>query len=554
MQRNNESSNRNLIFAIAISLAIILLWGYVFPSEKKSSKSLSIGSETIQENDVVQENKVSNGVVTNSETFKERKITLKNDNIFVKVDTKGLKIEEIILLNNDVHSPLIDSQVFVQNGFISQTHSVPHKNTIWEVVNTTDTSVTLRTVMNGVQFMQNITIDDELFIKTKLQIVNDSTLPVLFKNFARINQVLDEMPPRNAISHEGPIAYTDSTLHEKSYYKLKKKGDFTFHSTDGKNLWFGFSDKYTLMSFIASGKQDIRFIHPKKDDKKVFQVSSLSETHTVMAGESLSLDYTIFVGEKRLKVLESVTKEYDIPHFDKAIDFGFLYFITKPMFLMLNFIYHSVGSFAVAIVLLTFLMKIVLLPLTVKSSMSMAKMKKLQPEIKRLQETYKDDKRSLGQATVKLYQEKKVNPLAGCLPMLIQVPIFFALYKVLYVSTEMKNAPLFFWITDLSSPDPTSILNIFGLLPYSTPHFLGVLPILFGISMFLYQKSSPQPSDKTQAQIMKFLPIIMTVFLSSFAAGLLFYWIVSNIFSVIQQLAIEKIIIPRYDKKHFHRK
>ena len=555
MQNNKNVSNRNLILAIVISTLVVIGWSYLFPQKNvKSSKSLENYSDipTPVNQDVKDSKKVLNTQVIKQQE-QSREITIENDDAIVTINTQGLKIQNISLKNNDVHSPLIDSQVFAQVGFLSQTHTMPNQSTVWSVVESNKNFAIFKTIQNGIIFLQTISFDKNSMLHIKTDVQNSMAHPISFMLFSRVNQSLNELPEKNAISHEGAILYSNSTLNEKSYHKLKKQ-NFKFESTDNKKSWLGFSDKYTLVAFITTGEQKINFVHPQSQAKEIFQVDTVSSTHVVNQNAISSFDTLLFIGKKRLNNLEKLSKEYDIPHFDKAIDFGFLYFITKPIFLLLDFIYKNIGSFAVAIVVLTLLIKLILLPLTVKSSISMVKMKRLQPEITRLQEQYKNDKQMLGQATIKLYKEKQVNPLAGCFPMLIQIPIFFALYKVLYVSTEMKNAHLFFWIKDLSSPDPTSILNIFGLLPFNVPPFLGVLPILFGISMFFYQKASPQPADKSQAQIMKFLPLIMTVFLSGFAAGLLFYWIVSNIISIIQQITIEKFILPRHHRKNSYNK
>lgn len=543
MQNNKNVSSVNLVVAVLLSTLVIVVWGYFFPQKKvKSSKSLENSSGIITRNiEVLPENdgKKIEGV--------DVKIT-DGVNSFI-INTKGLKLFSQRGEYEDYNSPLSNAKIFGQIGFLSQTHSIPNKNTVWSVIKSDKKSAEFRLNQGGLVFTQVFEVVEESLLKVKISVQNQTQVPFEFNIFARVNQDVANLPKKNAILHEGLLAFTDEQIHEKSYHKVKKEG-FSFENTGNQKIWFGFSDKYTLATFIPQGKAKVNFLYTNDNDKNIFQADAILPLNNITEGAVYNDEILYFMGKKNLKNLESIAQKYEIPHLDKAIDFGFLYFATKPLFLLLNFVYQNVGSFAIAIVILTVLIKLILLPLTVKSSISMAKMKKLQPEIQKLQERHKNDKAMLGQATIKLYRDKKVNPLAGCLPMLVQMPIFFALYKVLYVSTEMKNAHLFFWIKDLSSPDPSSVLNLFGLLPFNAPPFLGVLPILFGISMFLYQKASPQPADKTQAQMMKFLPLIMTVFLSGFAAGLLFYWIVSNIISIIQQLVIEKVILPRHHKKH----
>lgn len=548
----NKVSNKNLIIAVVLSAIVLISWSILFPQKnEKSSKSLEKQSGIVINEEVndVKNTTLGQSVPNVEEGVVSEIIILKNKDIKFTIDTKGLKIENFEILNNKIHSPIIDSSLFLQNGFLSQTNGVPNQDTIWKVIEKSDTLIKFQTIIDDIAFFQSFEIDKNSIVKIKTEVQNGKKTPISFKTFSRVNQKIEKIPVSNIISHEGPIAYTNNQLYEKSYKKIKKS-NFSFEGNKKENSWFGVSDKYHLITFIEKGNINIKFSYIDTQDLDTFQTDSLSSVIVVESGQKVENEIKIFAGKKILKNLEKIKKLYKIPDFDKAIDFGSLYFITKPLFKILNFLHHNVNSFAVAIVLLTLIIKLLLMPLTVKSSISMAKMKELAPLIKRLQEQYKNDKHAMGQATVKLYREKNVNPLAGCLPMLIQIPIFFSLYKVLYVSTEMKNQPLFFWIKDLSEPDPTSIVNLFGLLPFNMPPFLGILPILFGISMFLYQLSSPKPADKTQAQIMQFLPVVMTVFLSGFAAGLLFYWIVSNIFSVIQQLIIEKIVLPRHHKKH----
>ena len=550
--------NKNLITATILSVLVIVGWGYIFPQKTKSSKTLEKQSDISQKVELIQQVQSS---LPESQNIEAQKITMENNDILLTINAQGLKISNIKIkksIGTEKDSPILASEIFAQTGFISQTQDVPNQNTIWQIESHTPNLVTFKTEKNGIDFYQTFKLENGYILSTTVNVVNNNNFPISLAIFSRINQNLSKIPTRNAISHEGLITFTDGKLLEKSYHKVIKEQS-TFSSSDSKKLWFGFSDKYTLVTFINQNKeksesspQKINFTNVANLSKEsgIFQADTLSPTIIIEKNQSYSNQNLLFAGTKSLKTLEYYSKSYNIPSFDKSIDFGVLYFITKPIFSTLNFIYKQVGSFAIAILILTIVIKLILLPLTVKSSVSMAKMKQLQPEIKRIQEQHKGNRQMIGMATMKLYREKQVNPLAGCFPMLIQIPIFFALYKVLYVSTEMKNAHLFFWIKDLSSPDPTSILNLFGLLPFHAPAFLGVLPILFGISMFFYQKSSPQPADEMQAKIMKLLPIFMTVFLSGFAAGLLFYWIISNIISIVQQVAIERFILPRHYKVH----
>ena len=550
MQNKSEVSSKSLLVAVVLSILVVVLWGFIFPNEKqKSSKSLENYSDISGEKQIASED-IKASQKEMPKKIESEIIKIAKNNMKLAIEVRGLKMNNInnVMWKNE-DDIVFAKSLFVQSGFLSQTNSMPNANTVWQVVSQKNGYAKFSTTVKGIAFYSEISIDENSIISNKLTVQNNTSNSISFKTFSRINKTLSQMLTGNVISHEGPIAYSMERLHEKSYKKVKKQ-KFSFEAKPNEVIWLGLVDKYNIINLFHQNATKINFSHNTNIIGETFQTDSINDVHLLLSGQSYTEVISMFAGQKVLSNLEMLSKKYNIPHFDKAIDFGFLYFITKPIFLLLSWIYHHINSFAIAIVILTLLIKLILLPLTLKSSLSIAKMKALQPYIKKLQEQYKNDKPSLGQATIKLYREKQVNPLAGCLPMLIQIPIFFALYKVLYVSIEMKGQPLFFWITDLSAPDPTSILNLFGLIPFNAPHFLGVLPLAFGVSMFLYQKVSPQPTEKTQAQMMKFLPVIMTIFLSNFASGLLFYWVVNNIFSIAQQLLIEKVILPRHNKKY----
>lgn len=537
--------NRNLLVAVLLSSIIIIGWGVFFPQNNKNARKKSTNAEKVVH---IDENHAKQIAISLPQQQGEI-VKISNGSVVMHINTLGLKIQNIGLEGNQSTS-LINDDLIAQFGFVSNTHNMPNKETTWSVISKDKDSATFTTTKEGITFTQTLTLDSKSMLKINGTVQNKGKMPISFMIFSRINQSLAKIPPKNAISHEGPIAFVNAELQEKPYSKIAKS-NVVLDSRDGKNSWAGFAEKYTLISFINKGEQKVTLSYKNNiaQGNNAFQVDSLSQTYALEPNAKFEYDSLLFVGTKHLKLLEQYAKDFDIPSFDKSIDFGFLYFITKPIFLLLSFIQSKVGNFAVSIIILTLLLKLMLLPLTMKSSISMAKLKNLQPEVKALQEQYKNNKGMLGQETIKLYRKKNVNPLAGCLPMLLQIPIFFALYKVLYVSIEMKNAHLFLWIKDLSSPDPTSLLNLYGLLDWNAPPFLGVLPILFGISMYLYQAVSPQPTDNNQAMMMKFLPVIMTVFMSGFAAGLLFYWIVSNIISALQQFILEKFVLVKHIEK-----
>ena len=274
-----------------------------------------------------------------------------------------------------------------------------------------------------------------------------------------------------------------------------------------------------------------------------FQNSFLSGSRLLKPGEKSEENHILFVGAKELDLIESYQQAYNIELFDRIVDFGIFYFITKPMFHLLDYLYGVLGNFGLSIMFLTFIIKLLLFPLANKSYRSFAKMKKLAPEITALRESYKDNRLALNQEIMGLYRKHKVNPMSGCLPILLQIPIFFSLYKVLYITIEMRHAPFYLWIKDLSAPDPTSIINLFGLLPWPEYFHIGVLPILMSVSMFIQQKLNPPPTDPIQAKVVSYMPWLFLVLFANFPAGLVLYWVCNNLISIVQQWYITRNVL-----------
>jgi YidC/Oxa1 family membrane protein insertase len=285
---------------------------------------------------------------------------------------------------------------------------------------------------------------------------------------------------------------------------------------------------------------DATFQHQREGDR--YQIDALGPPLTVQPGQTVEVTDRLFAGAKKVTLLDAYGERYGIPLFDRAVDFGWFYFLTKPIFQVLHFLHNLVGNYGIAILLLTLLVKALFFPLANKSYKAMSQMKKLQPEMVRLREQHGDDKAKMQQELMALYKREKVNPVSGCLPILIQIPVFFCLYKVLFVTIEMRHAPFFGWIRDLSAPDPTSLFNLFGLLPFAVPAFLmiGVWPIIMGITMWLQMRMNPTPPDPTQAMIFNWMPLVFTFMLATFPAGLVIYWAWNNTLSIIQQGIIMK--------------
>jgi YidC/Oxa1 family membrane protein insertase len=344
------------------------------------------------------------------------------------------------------------------------------------------------------------------------------------------------------VLHEGPIGVLNDTLEELSYDDLLDDGKSGVISHDTTGGWLDITDKYWLAALVPPQDQPVkaRFLHTAKGGVDRFQTDYLGGAVAIAGGGSHEITHRFFGGAKEVSLLDRYEENLSIPLFDKAIDFGWFYYLTKPFFYALEWLYGLLGNFGLAIMALTVGVKIVFFPLANKSYKSMAAMKALQPEMLKLRERHGDDRQKLNQEMMALYKKEKVNPASGCLPIIVQIPVFFSLYKVLIVAIEMRHAPFFGWIKDLSVPDPTNLFNLFGLLPFDPPSFLaiGAWALMMGLTMFLQQKLNPQPTDPMQARIFMLMPVIFTVLLSGFAAGLVIYWTWNNLLSIAQQALI----------------
>jgi YidC/Oxa1 family membrane protein insertase len=336
--------------------------------------------------------------------------------------------------------------------------------------------------------------------------------------------------------YEGPIGYFNGKLEEVGYKNILEKGQITHRTTGG---WFGITDKYWFVSYAPdqNATHEVHFKHFAEGDKDVYTMESYGEAVNIVPSSEISQTQRLFVGAKEIKILDLYEKKLDVKHFDLAIDFGYLYFLTKPLLYALVFVKNLVGNMGMGILLLTLLLKLLLLPLANRSYRSMNRMKEIQPKIQALQKKYASDKMRLGEEISAIYKKEKINPLSGCLPMLLQSPVLFALYKVLYISIEMRHAPFVWWIHDLSQPDPLAIFNLFGLIPIDLPGFLqiGIWPALMGLSMFWQQKIGPAPADPSQASMMLMMPVLLTFMSAQWPSGLVIYWAFSNVLAVGQQ-------------------
>ena len=398
----------------------------------------------------------------------------------------------------------------------------------------------------GLEFRRTIAVDNKYLFTLKDEVVNKGAAPVTLYPYALISR--HGIPPTLGyyIMHEGLIGVMgDKGLQEETYAKMEEKKSENF---DVVNAWLGFTDKYwaaTLLPDITA-KVRARFSFELSNNIKKFQTDYLLDPQTIAPGATATANARLFAGAKEVEVVDHYDTELKLNRFELLIDWGYFRFVTKPMFLALDWIYRQVGNFGVAILIITVLIKIIFFPLANKSYASMAKMKAVQPEMMAIRERYADDKMKQQQAMMELYKKEKINPIAGCLPIVIQIPVFFALYKVLFITIEMRHAPFFGWIKDLSAPDPLTVFNLFGLIPWDPtvvpvigPFLhLGPWPLIMGVTMWFQMKLNPPPPDPTQKMIFDYMPIIFTFMLASFSAGLVIYWAWNNTLSVLQQSAI----------------
>jgi YidC/Oxa1 family membrane protein insertase len=397
----------------------------------------------------------------------------------------------------------------------------------------------------GIKFIRNIALDDDFMFTVTQRVENNSAKSVTLTPYAFLNRTGTPKTTGFYILHEGPLGVFDGALEEVKYDDLAESRQIKKSATGG---WIGITDKYWLAALIPAqdAKVEARFLHWQAGRQNKYQVDFAGQARAVPPGRATETRSHLFSGAKEVRKLDAYSKSLNIANFDLAVDFGWFYFLTKPFFYLLDYLSKVLGNFGLSILAVTVLVKILFFPLANKSYKSMSQMKKLQPKMAELKEKYGDDKQRMNQEVMAMYKREKVNPASSCLPVLVQIPVFFALYKVLFVSIEMRHAPFYGWIRDLSAPDPTSFINIFGLLPFAVPSFIpdfisiGAWPIAMGFLMFLQMKLNPPPPDPIQARIFMLMPIFFTFIMAPFPAGLVIYWTWNNFLSISQQYYIMK--------------
>jgi len=393
----------------------------------------------------------------------------------------------------------------------------------------------------GLIFTRTIELDENYMFTVTQTVRNTTDSPVALAPYSLVSRHGTPETSKMMILHEGAIGVLGEELREIDYSDLRDEKQIAASATGG---WVGFTDKYWLTSLIPNQGEhyNARFSYRQKDGQDRYQVDFLLDQRQIAPGETVSVSSRIFAGAKTVSLLDQYEAQYGISRFDQGVDWGWFYWITKPIFYTLHYMHDMFGNFGLAILALTVILKLLFFPLANKSYVAMSRMKLMQPKMQQLKERYGDDRVRLQQEMMELYKKEKINPLAGCLPIVVQIPVFFALYKVLFVTIEMRHAPFFGWVKDLSAPDTLTPLNLFGLIPWDPPSMIaiGVWPILMGITMFLQQKLNPAPQDPVQAKVMSFLPLVFTFILAQFAVGLVIYWTWNNVLSIAQQWVIMK--------------
>ncbi len=392
----------------------------------------------------------------------------------------------------------------------------------------------------GLTFRRTYSVDKNYLFRVDDEVLNNRSEAVTLYPYALISRHGTPHTEGVFVLHEGLIGVLgDTGLKELTYKNIDKSIQEKDKATQG---WLGITDKYWAATVIPDQKTPFegRFSMQESGGQKTYQADYLLDAQTVQPGATLKTTHRIFAGAKEVNIVDGYKREQSIDRFDLLIDWGWFYFFTKPLFWIIDYLFKMVGNFGVAILLVTILVKTLFYPLASRSYSSMAQMKKVQPEMTQIRERYADDKMKQQQELMELYKREKINPVSGCLPVLIQIPVFFALYKVIYVSIEMRHAHFFGWIRDLSAPDPTSFINLFGALPFDAPPFLhvGVWPMIMGVTMFLQMKMNPAPTDPAQKMIFSWMPLIFTFLLAGFPAGLVIYWAWNNLLSIAQQWTI----------------
>ncbi len=582
----------NLMFAVALSILVLMGWQYFFARPELQNEharqefNKKIEAQNKDGSSETPPNVASTPVAPPSTDAPagaqapatapvsreaalqgSQRLKIETPSLEGSIDLKGGRLDDLVLMKyretvdpNSARVILLSPSgspepYFAEYGWVPQSGSavkVPTRDSLWTVESgtrlTPETPVTLMWDNGGgLVFHRTVSFDNDYMFKIKDEIENKTQAEVTLLPYARVHR--SGHPPSQAfyVLHEGLVGVSgDHGLQEFTFADALKSGvPTTFDNVTGG--WLGITDKYWATALVPEQSEPYRAMYSalKARDpagKDAFQTDYLRGALSVPAGLRKGVEGHLFAGAKQASLIDGYENALGILRFDRMIDWGWFYFITRPLFRLMEFINGLVHNFGITILILTVLVKAAFYPLANKQYESMARMKKLQPEMQRIKEQYKDDTQRQQKEIFELYRTQKINPLAGCWPILLQIPVFFALYKVLFVTIDMRHAPFFGWIHDLSAPDPTSLFNLFGLLPFDSPTFLhiGVWPLIMGVTMWMQMQLNPPQPDPIQQQIFQWMPVVFTFMLASFPAGLVIYWAWSNTLSILQQVRINK--------------
>ena len=552
--------NKNVFVAIALSMSVLLFWGAFFetpkkPIDPKNNQKVEQKSEAGSIAPTINQPTIVKNISREDSIKKDKRIKIENNSIVGSINLKGAQIDDISFKNHKQKVEGDKNIIFLnpaetENGFYIETGwtsvgnkiKIPTKESVWSVKGNNILSENSPIVLQwnngeGIVFEKKIELDNKYLFRITQQVRNNSNSSIDLYPYAQMtrNKVPDDIQ-NFYIQHEGFIGVFDDELKEDDYDDIKEK-KIVRESNEG---WLGITDKYWMTAFVPEKGKNFKSTFLYDNGYKANYI--INEPTTINKSSTGINQLRLFVSAKEVETIDGYAADQNINKFDLVIDWGWFYFFTKPLFFVIDYLFKISGNFGYAIVLLTIAIRLIFYPLANFSFKSMAKMKAVQPEMMRLKELHKDDKVKLQQEMMALYRKEKINPASGCLPVLIQIPFFFAIYKMLFISLEMRHQPFFGWIKDLSAADPTTIFNLFGLIPWDPPSFMiiGIWPILMGASMWVQQKLNPAPADPIQAKIFAFFPLFLTIILASFPSGLVVYWTVNNILTIAQQYVIVK--------------
>ena len=569
---------KNLFLAIGISIFIIVIFQFLFPTSINKSIE-SVENEILAPATSIDEQKTNIIEIIKPKEdalLVNKRINIETPSVTGSINLQGAILDDLTLSNYKVSmeegSKNIDllspdgtaNPYYIEFGWKAlnnQSTQLPNLETIWEADSsnlTPGNSVRLSwTSSENNTFIMNFIVDENYMFSVKQEVINNSSSKLEIYPYRLIKRINTPKTINFFILHEGLISLVNDELLEKGYDDLLDDCSSSmpikdsFCDAKAQGGWLGFTDKYWMSVLIPDPNEPINVNYRHGNNgRDSYRMGYVGQVFNVAPGNSISYNGKVFAGAKKLDILSQYDKSLSIERFTDSIDWGWFAFLTKPVSYAINWFYGYAGNFGLAIIAFTILMRLILFPLAHASFKSMAKMKKLQPEMQRLKETYPNDRQKMQQELMALYKREGANPVAGCLPILVQIPIFFSLYKVLFVTIEMYHAPFYGWIHDLSAPDPLGILTVFGLISWDVPGALsiiniGILPIIMGLTMWLQQKLNPAPADATQAKIFALLPFVFTFVLAGFAAGLVLYWSVNNILSIAQQWFIQRKILAK---------